>query len=265
VLFQVKEACNKILTQLDSTPFAQAPVPAAPEPKAPGQKRLVGRVILVPPYAPGWFARGFFSVWSWRRRLQAGCCAFVLLGLLALAIAIGVVVNNSHRNLSVILAAAVTATTTPTTPTSVGSIQLDVAVQLSRPATLWYAVIAANRPDPDSSDVVEAAGGSAITAVSNDALACGVVFVPIAKKNFTFTITPTSAISECSMYDSLEATVAEARMRRCSRCPKLPPNTPVKVLSVLQRLENSDSHDEPFHLKIVSYMIILIIDSLLDV
>jgi hypothetical protein len=229
---QVKKACNKILTQLDLKPFAHAPVPVPAEPKMPpGQRRLVGRVILVPPYPLGWLARGCFGVWSQRRRFKALCCALVLLGILALAICIGVLVHRSRSNLSVIHGALVTAATIPTTPISAGSLQLDVSVQMSRPATIWYAVVSADRPIPDSSDVVDVAKGIALTPMSEGTLACGEVFVPIAEKNFTFTIAPSRETSECSLYASLEASIAEARLKRCSRCSMLLPNTLLKVLS----------------------------------
>jgi hypothetical protein len=93
--------------------------------------------------------------------------------------------------------------------------------------------------------VLESRGGQPLTAydvytaslqlaesrLSEGAHACGLMSVPTARENFTFTLAPSAHTSECQEYAeaSGNALSSWAATHRCSRCPVLLSETRYKV------------------------------------
>lgn len=219
VCLQVKQACNRILNQLDG------PVPSSPPPAK--ARSLVGRVVLVPPLSLGWLSKGSAALWQRRSRCYCALLCFVFLATLALAATL-LATLLSRASGALIQDAVVQAVHAPATPSTAGRVMLDVTVALSAPGTVWYAVFEADAAHVDAKDVVRASSVANSLQPATAPSACGKLFVPMLRSNHTFTIAGAALSSECGSAASGRAVSPELQ-NNCLRCPELQAQTHVKV------------------------------------
>jgi len=106
---------------------------------------------------------------------------------------------------------------------------IDIVLQLSTAATVYYAVVPAGYPTfVKARDVQLAATNAQSTSLASSA-ACGLFKVPRGFENFTLSITPTSDSEECQGYAAATRDLEVWAAARCSRCPSLLPDTDYEV------------------------------------
>lgn len=138
------------------------------------------------------------------------------------------------------LTAAVTPLTVPRGPGYPGLIMIDVRLVIDRASQVYYVLLpsgAVDTPgaeisDPSAFEIYMTAEQVAETQLSRSAHACGTFDVPVARKNFTFTVAPAVDTAECREYTSSADRAGLdqwAAAHRCARCPTLQSDAAYKV------------------------------------